>query len=65
MNTAIFGQYLKMIREEVKYRKNIPKNSDCIKMGMAVILHSELKVLENIFIYKVLVYEQNTVESVF
>ena len=21
MNTAIFGQYLKMIREEVKYRK--------------------------------------------
>lgn len=32
-------------------------------MGMAVILHPELKVLENIF-YKVLVYEQNTVESV-
>lgn len=50
MNTAIFGQYLKMIREEVKYRKNIPKNSDCRKVGMAVILHSELKVLENIFI---------------
>ena len=32
---------------------------------MAVILHPELKVLENIFIYKVLVYELNTVESVF
>lgn len=64
MNTAIFGQYPKMIREEVKYRKNIPKNSDCRKVGTAVILHPELKVLENIF-YKVLVYEQNTVESVF
>lgn len=50
MNTAIFGQYLKMIREEVKYRKNIPKNSDCMKMGTAEILHPELKVLENIFI---------------
>ena len=62
MNTRIFGQYLKMIREEVEYIKNIPKNSDCRKMGMAVILHPELKVLENIF-YKVLVYEQNTVKS--
>ena len=63
MNTRIFGRYLKMISGEAKFRKNIPKNSDCRKMGMAVILHPELKVLENIF-YKVLVYEQNTVESV-
>lgn len=50
MNTRIFGQYLKMISGEAKYRKNIPKNSDCMKMGTAVILHPELKVLENIFI---------------
>ena len=62
MNIGIFGQYLKMISGEEKFRKNIPKNSDCGKMLMAVTLHPELKVLENIF-YKVLVYEQNTVKS--